>query len=59
MNLLRMSVGSTSLVELLCGNEVVHISMCQWNFVHVLFAKHFFLGEGGWGELREGVSDAA
>jgi hypothetical protein len=52
-------IGSASLVAFLLRHEIIHIPVCEGNFILILFAQELFLGEGGGGELGEGVAQTS
>ena len=55
----RALIGSTGLVDSLLRDEVVHVSVRQRDPVLARFAEVLFLGEGGWREFGEGVSESS
>lgn len=52
-------IGSASVVAFLFRHEIVHIPVCEGDFILIFFAQELFLGKGGGGELGEGVAQTS
>lgn len=52
-------IGSTSVVDLLLRDEVVHVPARQRDLVLIFLAQDVLLGDGGWREFRQGVPDSS
>lgn len=52
-------IGSAGLVAFLLRHEIIHIPVGERDFILILLAQELFLGEGGGGELGEGVAQSS